>query len=223
MSNFVRRLKYYGIGFGLGLLFVVFFFQNRGCSWTPSNRVKSALLERVIVFPESQANALESKKIKSNTLRKFIEEADVDFNTSSKKAPNKFYKLTKGENTLFFTLTNESFISSVFAGRPSKKDTKEGKAKLILFPDNKDLIFTDTTGSMQRIRTELGYKNDQEVLKSIKKNGWIVYDKSDFANSIKPEHYLEFTTKKGVKVGAVAVWYKDKININKYILSDSLQ
>jgi hypothetical protein len=223
MSNFLRRLKYYGIGFGLGLLFVVFFFQNRGCSWTPSNRVKSALLERVIALPESQTKSLDINNIKPKELKKFIQEADVDFKASNKTKANKFYKLTSDGKTLFFTLTNESFISSVFVSRPEVKDTKEGIGKLILFPDNKDLVFTDTTGSLQRIRTELGYKNDQELLKTIKKNSFIVYGKSDFKNTIKPEHYLEFTAKGGEKTGAMTIWYKDKININKFILSDSIQ
>ncbi len=221
MSNFARRLKYYGIGFGLGIVFVVFFFQNRGCSWTPANRVKTVLLERVIALPESQEATMKLKK--TEDLLKFIEDADIDFKASKKVDPNKYYKLTNGETTLYFTLTTESFITSVFSRKPKAIDTRIGKAKLIRFPEGKDLIFTDTTGSMQRVRMELGFKNDQAVFKQMKKNAVLIYDKSDFLTAIKPEHYLEFTTKKGEQVGLVSVWYKDKINVTKYVTADSLQ
>ena len=91
------------------------------------------------------------------------------------------------------------------------------------FPDGKDLIFTDTTGSLQRIRVELGFKDDRSILEQLKKNAYLNYDKSDFLNTIKPEHHLEFETKKGDTVEAISVWYKDKINITKYIYKGTLQ
>ncbi len=219
MSNFTRRLKYYGIGFGIGLLFVVFFFNNRGCSWTPSNRVKTAILNRAVVFPESQLTSLKEKEINKDNLIEFLEEAEIDFSASSKTDENKFYQLTRDKTTLFFTLTNESFISSVFTTRPKRKNWQEGKAKIIIFPAGDNLIFTDTTGSLQRTRTELGFKNDKKVFEQMKKECFIDYDRSDFVNSIKPEHYLEFIGQKGDTIGAKAVWYKEKININAYIYS----
>ena len=55
MDSIFRRLKYYGIGFGAGLVFVIFFFQNRGCSWLPDNRVKNSILDRVLVLPETES------------------------------------------------------------------------------------------------------------------------------------------------------------------------
>ncbi len=223
MSNFWRRLRYYGIGFGIGLIFVVFFFNNRGCSWTPSNRVKTALLQRIIALPESQTEAFAAKKITPKQLNKFIEEAEIDFGASNKTSANKFYKLTKGEKTLFFTLTNESFISSVFTHKPKQSDWKKGKAKLVVFPNQKEFIFTDTTGSQRRIRAELGFKDDKQVWKQMQKNASVVYDNCDFINALKPEHYIVFQTKKGKEIATKSVWYKDKINISNYIIGDSLQ
>ncbi len=221
MSNLGRRLRYYGIGFGFGTLFVIMFFGARGCSWTPGNRVKTAILQRVIVVPSAQEANLKSKQISSKSLIDFIADADVDFKHSKKQNPNKFSKLTKDKTTLYFTLPNDSYVSSVFTSRPKEKQT--GKAKLIRFPDGKDLIFTDTNGSMQRLRVELGFKDDRSILKQLKKNACLNYDKSDFLTTIKPEHYLEFEIKKGDTVGAISVWYKDKINITKYIYKDTLQ
>ena len=60
-SSFIRRLKYYGIGFGIGLIFVFIFFQNRGCSWLPGNRVKNTVLERVMVVNDETAKAFAKK------------------------------------------------------------------------------------------------------------------------------------------------------------------
>lgn len=223
MSNFWRRLRYYGIGFGIGLIFVIFFFNNRGCSWTPSNRVKTAILERVFAVPESQIEQLTKQKVDVKDLEKFIQEADVDFNASKKTDDNKYYKLSTANQTLFFTLTNESFVTSVFTSKPKASDWQKGKAKLVRFPKGKDLIFTDTTGSQQRQRMELGFKNDQEVWKQLKKNALLDYEKSDFVSAIKPEHYLTFQSKKGKEFSVLSVWYKEKINITEYIVSDSLE
>ena len=223
MSNFARRLRYYGIGFGVGTLFVIMFFGARGCSWTPGNRVKTAILQRAIAVPTSQEADLKAKDITPKNIVDFIADADVDFKYSKKQDPNKFYKLTKDETSLYFTLTNESYVSSVFTTRPKEKETKSGKAKMIRYPDGKDLIFTDTSGSLLRTRMEMGFKDDRAILKQMRKNSFLNYGKSDFLTTLKPEHYIEFLTKKGDTIGAISVWYKDKINITKYILSDSIQ
>ena len=37
--KFTKRLKYYLIGFGLGLFLVFFLFKDRSWSWLPENRV----------------------------------------------------------------------------------------------------------------------------------------------------------------------------------------
>lgn len=223
MTNFWRRLRYYGIGFGIGLIFVIFFFQNRGCSWTPSNRVKTALLERALVLPSTQVEDLKKINFNPQDLPQFIEDADVDFGASKKEKPNKYYKLVHKEKALFFTLTNESFVSSVFTSKPKRKDSETGNATFVYFPGDKDLVFTDTSGTSQRVRSELGFKNDQAVLKMMKKKCVLSYDKSDFKNAIKPEHFLMFKDGKGNEIGAIAVWYKDKINITSYISADTLQ
>ena len=73
MDNFFRRLKYYGIGFGVGLVFVVFLFQQKGCSWTPGNRVKSAILERIIFVDSLDAAYLKTNHISKKSVRTFIE------------------------------------------------------------------------------------------------------------------------------------------------------
>ena len=85
MESFVRRLKYYGIGFGIGLIFVFVFFQNRGCSWLPSNRVKNSFLDRVIVVPVDQMDYLKSKGITEKDLVQVLNDGEVNFSESKKE------------------------------------------------------------------------------------------------------------------------------------------
>ena len=83
MDSIFRRLKYYGIGFGAGLVFVIFFFQNRGCSWLPDNRVKNSILDRVLVLPETEAVQMKkfglTKKDLPRAKFRFLTPKEVDF------------------------------------------------------------------------------------------------------------------------------------------------
>lgn len=91
MENFFRRLKYYGIGFGIGLVFVVLLFQQKGCSWTPGNRVKSAILERIVFIDSLDSSYIKNHKISQKTLRKFIENGTVSFLKSKRNGNEKLY------------------------------------------------------------------------------------------------------------------------------------
>lgn len=94
MDNLWRRLKYYGIGFGIGLLFVVVLFRQKGCSWTPGNRVKSALLERIVFVDSADLGFLSSHAIQAKDLQRFIESATVSFMDSKRHGNEKIYHFT---------------------------------------------------------------------------------------------------------------------------------
>jgi hypothetical protein len=51
----------------------------------------------------------------------------------------------------------------------------------------------------------------------LKKQGLIDFEKSDFNIKPKALQYLFFKDKKGRKIGASAVWYKNKISIDHLI------
>ena len=86
MDNFFRRLKLYGIGFGIGLVCVFLFFRNRGCNWLPENRVKASIIERVIIVHEDEILAYKGLGITDVQLNKIIQNASVSFSESKKKA-----------------------------------------------------------------------------------------------------------------------------------------
>lgn len=91
MDKFLRRLKYYGIGFGIGLVFVIVLFRQKGCSWTPGNRVKSAILERIIFTDSIDQEFLKKHKITPEILRTFIENGTVSFLKSKRDGNEKLY------------------------------------------------------------------------------------------------------------------------------------
>ena len=84
MENFFRRLKYYGIGFGIGLLFVIFFFKNKGCAWTPENRVKTAVFERLLVINDENKSELEKLNLSKKELIQILKNSDINFQKSKK-------------------------------------------------------------------------------------------------------------------------------------------
>jgi len=221
MESFVRRLKYYGIGFGLGLVFVFFFFQNRGCSWTPSNRVKNTILSRLIVVSDETNQKLESKGISYEEVVQVLNDGDIDFDASDKRKKDKKYLFEKDGNTFVFTLPNESCISEVFLTNSVKKavPTSEGKGRFIHFPNDNNLVFTDSTQYLTCQQTQLNVIGDKQIWKKIKKNGVLDFAKTNLKKGTKPEHHIEFIWEKDT-IGTTVVWYKEKLNITSFHSDD---
>ncbi|OFZ53068.1 MAG: hypothetical protein A3D92_23510, partial [Bacteroidetes bacterium RIFCSPHIGHO2_02_FULL_44_7] len=193
MESFKRRLKYYGIGFGFGLIFIFFFFQNRGCSWLPSNRVKNAVLDRLLVVSDETQGVLDKKKISDDDLILVLNDGDVDFSNSSKDKKDKVYILVKDGIHFAFTLPNESFISEVFVGAKNGRKitgTKEGTGRIIRFPIDEDLVFPDSTAAVTCQQTKLGLINPREILRLLKKSGRVDFEKCELTHQPKPLHYL---------------------------------
>ena len=217
METLVRRLKFYGIGFGLGLVFVIFFFQNRGCSWTPSNRVKNAVLDRLIVVSDSTAILLKEKGISYNLVIQALNDGDVDFGKSNKTKNGKAYLIEREDLSLVFTLPYESFISEVFLAKKVKgiKTTTHGGGKIIKIPNDKDMVFADSSSVVSCQQEKLGLISTPKIYYKIKSTGRIDFEKSDFALRPKPEHHITIEYK-GKTIGMTMIWYKTKLNISNF-------
>lgn len=224
MDSFLRRLKYYGIGFSIGLIFVIFFFQNRGCSWLPGNRVKNSFIDRLIVLPEDQAEKMKALGLTSQDIVTVLNDGDVDFQSSIKKGNPKVYAVDKefeGKGTLrfYFTLPNESFISEVHLTEKKAyqvKNTTSGFGDILNFPKDDNLVYVDSADQIVCQQEELGLINPLDILKLIKKSGKIDFSKTNYKVSPKAEQYLTFNDKKKRTIGVKAVWYKNKINITSF-------
>jgi hypothetical protein len=221
MESFLRRLKYYGLGFLIGLVFVFVFFQNRGCSWLPSNRVKNAFLDRVIVISEDQLATLKSEGISKEDIIEVLNDGDVNFGESITDGDLKVYKLSKdiegkGEMDFFFTLPNESFISEVNIRAENVSEVKnstKGFGAILNYPKDDHLVFLDANAQISCKLKALGIANADSLFGVLKKTGKIDFSQTNFAEKPKAMQYLSVLSSRNQKFGIKAIWYKNKINV----------
>ena len=98
---------YYGVGLLIGLLFVIFFFGNRGCSWLPENRIKSSIFSQVLVI---DTTAMVEKFTDSMYIVTIVE-ADINLGLSLRQGEPKAYYFAnkkKGNKARFFQVTFET-------------------------------------------------------------------------------------------------------------------
>lgn len=215
MSALGRRLLYYFTGFGIGLIFVLFFFQNRGCSWTPDNRVKQSITDRVIVFSEDFQTEMTKRGITPKMVEEVLLKGDIDFKNSKKEGNPKVYRLFNDKLKIDFTLPENSYISEVGIGYQTNQhpaNSKKGISKLTFFPKEEKLIFVDSLTEMSENFIALGNPTNEQILSALKKSGEIDFQKSNYAALPKAEHYLICEINQQ-KVGFKTFWYKNRINI----------
>ena len=118
MKDFFRRLKYYGLGFSIGAIMVVFMFDNKGCSWFPTNRVKDNLFNRIIVVNASSFDEITKQGFKEAEFLKTVQAGSVVFGKSKKQGLDKVYRIDyetpKGKKEhCFMTMGDESFMTEI--------------------------------------------------------------------------------------------------------------
>jgi hypothetical protein len=225
MESFWRRLKYYGVGFLGGLVFVFVFFQNRGCSWLPANRVKNSLLDRVIVLSDEQQVKLSRMGLTLKDVKAALNDGDVEFSESKKKGKLKVYKITHSTSAepveYFFTMPDESFISEVHLGAKnaeSVKNTIKGKGRIIHLPNDKNLVFIDSTQQLFCQKSKLKIKNALVVLDGLKLTGQIDFAKTTLTKQPKAVHLLSFySSQLQRRIEFESVWYKNKIDVTRFV------
>ena len=85
---FLRRLKFYLIGVGMGLLFVYFLFGNRTdikCSYFPNARVLKNISEKELVLSELAACQFQCLNNDSAAINNLLYAGKVDFKKSDTK------------------------------------------------------------------------------------------------------------------------------------------
>ena len=227
MDNFFRRLKIYGIGFGIGLICVFLFFRNRGCNWLPENRVKSSFIERVLVVHEDEMAAFKALALTENQLNDLIQNSAISFTESKKKGEPKAYQLTgtlpKGKSLRFIlTLPDRSVISEmkIIATTTEKiKNSIKGKGYPVLFPNNKELFYLGTDKKILTNLNSVGIGKSEQLLKITKENGYIDYSKSTF-DSEKSSHCWVIE-KPSAAFSMQTTWYKEKITLTSFDTANS--
>ena len=227
MDNFFRRLKIYGIGFGIGLICVFLFFRNRGCNWLPENRVKSSFIERVIVVHEDEMPAYKALALNENQLNDLIQNSDISFSESKKKGEPKAYQLTgtlpNGKPIRFIlTLPDRSVISEMKINATTTekvKNSNTGKGYPVLFPNNKELFDLGTDKNTLKKLNSVGIGKSEQLLKMIKEIGYIDYSKSTFASE-KSSHCWVIENPSAA-FSMQTTWYKEKITLKSVELANS--
>jgi hypothetical protein len=226
MKDFFRRLKYYGLGFSIGAIMVVFMFDNKGCSWFPSNRVKDNLFNRMIVVNASSYDKITEQGFKEAEFLKTVQAGSVEFGKSKKQGLDKVYRIDyetpKGKKEhCFMTMGDESFMTEIiFSSKkasqisPTNSDA-ELPGKILFMPKNEFLFYMDSSSVLTEKMKSIGIKNDKELNRLIRKNGRFNFSRSYLLQHPKPVHCLQFNVSNTSKemLFVKCIWYKDKIKV----------
>lgn len=226
MQGFWKRLKFYLVGFTVGLIFVYFFFQNRGCSWTPQNRVKNAILDKVLVIPDSEKkDHPELAEMTGADLLTFLAEGSVNFGESKKDQdvyPKAYIVEREGDTTLRlqFNLYEDSYVTVIHwldDGDTARRIVKpEGYGDFLRLPRDSAIVFVDKSNFVQCKARGLNSKRQADLADAIQKTGRINFDKSDLMLP-KAEHYISFVQDDTLMVEAKTIWYESRITFKDFI------
>ena len=92
MKTFKERIKFYLIGFGLGIIGVAFIFGQRSCDWLPGNQIKNTIAEQKIIYSDSIKEIMKCANITNDAIYNLLDsDGDVDFSESNPHLDNKEY------------------------------------------------------------------------------------------------------------------------------------
>ncbi len=82
--TFFKRLGFYGFGFVLGIVLLMFFLneKNVGCDYLPNARILKLLREKPLTYSDIAVNNMQNLKIDSTSIKKILLEGDIDFSKS---------------------------------------------------------------------------------------------------------------------------------------------
>ena len=226
MKDFFRRLKYYGLGFGIGTIMVMALFDNKGCSWFPSNRVKDNLFNRLIVINQSALSELKEQGFTETRFLTTIQQGSVDFGKSKKQGLDKVYRIdyetSKGKKEhCFMTMGDESFMTEIIFSKKKAGDISPSHAeeelpgKILFFPKNEFLFYMDSSSVLSEKMKSVGINNDKQLNSILRKNAQFSFSQSFLLQHPKPIQCLQFKTAKSAKevVYVKCIWFKDKIKV----------
>jgi hypothetical protein len=87
MHSIWRRLIYYAIGLGIGLIIITIFFGSRGCNWLPENRIKASIFSQILVLDTTDL----SLNFPHEDYVNLISEGSVNLSLSVRKGEPKAY------------------------------------------------------------------------------------------------------------------------------------
>ena len=109
--KFLKRLKYFVVGFSIGIIFVYFLFNSREFKWDwlPGNRVTNFIINHPIKINTKAYRLVSNKEKLSNDFFNTILNGKVDFSKSETKGNIKYYAINHLDNSAFISI---SFVDS---------------------------------------------------------------------------------------------------------------
>jgi hypothetical protein len=91
--KFGGRLKYYLVGFSIGIIACLIIFKGRGCEWLPNERVLNSIRISNIYFTPQDSCTMATNNITKKDIFSLLTEGDVNFGESFTKVEMKTYRL----------------------------------------------------------------------------------------------------------------------------------
>lgn len=215
MESFLRRLKFYGIGFGIGLIAVFLIFGNRACNWGPKQRIKNSIKERIIVLNERNDSIRKRNGISDAELISHIEDGDIFFNRSKTENPLRVYHFESESENFNVTIPENSFLSEIVfepSDAQSIFNSEKGFGNIIYFPKDQDLFYVPKNTHLDSTMLQLGCKDGNDLFELIKKSGKINFNKSRLNEPWNLNHVFSiYTNNKTAEISSI--WYKEKIEV----------
>ena len=113
--KFTNRLKYFSVGFSIGILFVIFLFKDREFkwSWLPGNRVTNFILDHPIKINSDFNTGINLNGDFSNQIFNTLINGDVNFSKSDTEGSIKKYIIEYNQNTIHIAVSFEDSISQI--------------------------------------------------------------------------------------------------------------
>lgn len=95
--KFGGRLKYYLVGFSIGIIACLIIFKGRGCEWLPNERVLNSIRTSNIYFTAQDSCMMASNNITKKDIFLLLANGDVDFSKSNTERKIHLYVLDHKE------------------------------------------------------------------------------------------------------------------------------
>lgn len=168
-NTFLRRLFYYLIGVGIGLIFVFFVFGNRGCSWLPQNKVKETITHKILISS--------STKIPVQNIQKILEDSEVNFDKSNKKTSFKSYLFESKVNktTFYVSFYSDSYFAVVHDDLNQLQGLKRDTfLKIVNLPEEKFSLFNFDASQQLLSSLKSAEFTRENHRKTLSKNGFLL-------------------------------------------------
>ena len=116
-----KRIRYYLLGFGIGLILVIFIFGTRGCEWLPNNRVLKSISSSQLYISKKNKCLLECNQSIEKVFN-LIENGDVDFSNSVTNKKIREYQIQHNGMELIIGIDPNDSISTILSTNSKSKN-----------------------------------------------------------------------------------------------------